>query len=117
MFSEANPTRLLVAYDRETNFAYHQLAGRRLERGTLIQLQQSDGSWIAGVYEWDQPAWDLSFDTSKLPLFRLWLLNGLPNSQDPLSVEFFIPSDAVVRIDPRWRRIVNPRAPRKRDRK
>lgn len=110
--SHAFPKRLFQSQGPDGEW-FHELAGQRLERGTLLMLQLVDETWLRGVYTWDQPASDLSYDPSKPPLFQVFIADPHEAERsEPLTVSFYLPDDAVLRIDPRWKHLTEPRAPR-----
>ena len=110
-FSLAQPKRLFLDRD-EDGMPCHVLAGERLTYGTLLLLQLADNTWIPGAYRWDPPT-DPA-EPLATPRFTMYLAH--PDAADDsasLSVEFDLPPDAVLRVHPSWKRMMNPRPPRR----
>jgi hypothetical protein len=113
--SSAFPYRLSVVTDAD-GYRHHELDGVTIPRGSLLLLQLSDKTWIPGVYEWDQPGDELSFDVGRPPLFRLFLADSSQprSSTSSHSVDFPLPADAALRLHPATRRILFPSRRRSR---
>ncbi len=115
-FSLAQPKRLFVDRDEE-GVPFHVLAGERLEPGTLLLLQLVDSTWLPGSFHTDPPPTDPATAWAP-PRFRVHLADPLAASEnEPLAVEFELPPDAVLRVHPSWKRLMNPRPARTRHRR
>jgi len=114
-FSLAQPKRLFLDRD-DDGVPCHVLAGERLQYGTLLLLQLSDNTWIPGAYRWDPPT--NSAEPLAAPRFHLFLAHpDEPDDPASAAVEFELPPDAVLRVHPSWKRLMNPRRPRTRRRR
>jgi hypothetical protein len=110
--SLAHPKRLVLCQDPDGSH-YHELGGVRLDRGALLLLQLNNETWIPGLYEWDGEAWE-HYNPEQQPLFKMFLADPFEKTENRLlSVSFYLPTDAVLRIHPKWKRITNPPTPRK----
>lgn len=113
MNSHAFPTRICT-YRTEDGDMRLELAGSELVRGTLVQVQLDDETWLTGLLDWDQPSYDFSYDLSKPPLLTVFLRpGGLPSgAEEPLTASMYLPRDAVVRRHARWLRLNSTRPKR-----
>lgn len=134
-FSLAQPKRLFVDHD-EDGVPFHVLAGEPVRDGTLLLLELIDGTWIPRSFHTDPLPSNPTIPWAP-PRFRVYLANPLATTRSPtdllataigstprdsseseaLTVEFNLPTDAVLRVHPTWKRMMNPRPARTRRRR